>query len=327
MRSLRSVWVVLVLGASASAQVVASATASQPLVASSSVSGSVQFAVGPLPIDGLSLWTPGNSGTNAIVYVDTLSSSQLVGATGWSLYINLNASTSWSPNWAAATGQLLVQFQSPQPVDGVLFFEPYWSEWWGLSSITGDATVDIDSDGLPDFSARTPPSTGTSVELPCTIGTTPLSVTLNWNVTGSLLAMGQPLSGSMRFGWKVSFVPGTYALEPYGAGCTNLWVDRSWWGASPMSPHLVCGPGSGSDMVVGGFLLGFGQQNTSLSLPPQCPLLVANPTLVPPTLIGPHGMFLDLPHFQLPLGVQFLCQGIWLDAAGLVISSNAVRSR
>jgi hypothetical protein len=316
----------------ANAQVVATATVSQTLVAHSSTTGSNQILPGPVPAGGISLQSPGSSSTRARTSFGPLGGPLGYplppNAVGWGFGVELNGFSSWNfPATSSVSGRVVLTFQSPQPVRGVLFLAPSFSEYPAFTSITGDITVDRDGDGIPDYFLRSQSST---VEIPLTIDASPVAIAVDSSLAATLVNPSSTGRSATAYAqWWVVFVPGTYALETYATGCFPLWVQRHPATSSRLAPTLEC-MSTGADPVLVFFLLGLSEQNVPMSLPPHCPLLVGSHSFMQPTgtsrSSGGTQMWLSLPHYEIPSGLQFRCQAVWLDALGSVFTTDAVRT-
>lgn len=307
------------------AQATCTATATQPLVVTASLTGTQTQPTGPLPstvyLVSSNLWERAN------LYCSEWPSTMLpAGATRWRVggELEISVTTQWFANVAVSLdGQVRLHLQSPTPVAGLLYL---WPEFFldPFQTYTGDITIDVDADGLPDYGARL--QSRRPVEIPVTLDASgrdivvDLDMDASWNFTGPGSA-----NGEARGRWDVVFLPNTFGLERRSGSCVPIDHGR---GEPDWRARIVCRLPSQTapPMVAGFFLLGLAEQNTVIPVPPNCRLLVDNPSFVMPSAMWPTLIRLDIPDVYVPPGLHFYCQGVWLDAQNQVFTSDSIRT-
>jgi hypothetical protein len=319
---------VLSLCVSVRAQAVSSVVVTQDLVVTSSTTGTWTFPAGPVPQAGLSLTTQGQN--SCWSRIDLSPDGGLAppppGGTGWWLDGTIHISLSPPGGYAAVslTGSVILSFSSPQPVNGVLYLRPYF-RLLGFNSFSGDATVDVDLDGIPDYSAST--QYPQDVNIPLTLDANGRSLAIAFSFNGSVSQWSiNGVSGEAGAYWDILFIPNTYALEPYATGCVPLTFARDPYSSYSLGIASTATSQSQVPIGPGLFLLGLGPQNTPLPFQPFCPLLVTNLTLVPPDAFAAYGIGFHPPDLPIPPGLQFYCQAVFLDAQGNVLTSDSIRT-
>jgi hypothetical protein len=303
------------------AQVVCTVAVTQPLVVTANTVTQSQ-PVGPLPQSDLTLRTASGTASSQIQLYYYLGGPILPpGVTGWGFdcQISVAASYPFGGGGASQSGRVLLTFSSPQPVDGVICLRPTFAQQFQVFS--GDLTIDTDMDGVPDYFASLQHEQ--EVDFPLTLDANGRSMAIDFSLNGFTTA-NSGADGAAH--WDVVFLPGTYALEKCATGCVPLtfWRNPSTF----FSVGIVCDVTSTAQVPIaaGLFLLGLGPQNVPLPFPPFCPVLVANPAIVPPDGIDMGSLGLFPPDVSLPHGLQFYCQAVWLDAQGNVQTSDCIRT-
>lgn len=312
----------------AGAQATSSAFVTQTLTAVSSSTGSQTFPPGPVPSSGVRVETSPQNTIRAALGVLPASPGSgntfPAGTTGWTVGGGVHIAFGFCCNATASTsGRVLLHFASPQAVSGLLYLQPNFTHYPTLQTLQGDVTVDIDVNGVPDYATRTQFQQG--VPIPVTLGPAGMTIGVDIAMSGSWWYNGtNSVSGEAAATWTIVFLPGTYGFEQFGTGCHPAIIARtSAWG-----PAFGCRLPTANPVtiVMGFFLVGLAPQNTPHPHPPNCPLLVASPVVVTPTVLYPRSIWLYPPDIALPPGLQFYGQAIWLNTLGEVITSDSVRT-
>ncbi len=320
---------VLSSGGSLVAQVVCTATAVQPLVVSAVRNGSPvsqTFPAGPLPPSGVVLDTPGQSSIAARVSAAPWPASYLPpgGGAGWVLSGNVNVAFGFPGGYGAAShsGRVQLRFHSPQPVSGLLYLWAGFLHSPQFQHFNGDATVDIDCNGIPNYRASV--LDGSNIQIPMTIDNTGRSICVDLAMVGSWIYSGNnSIQGYATAHWTIVFLEDSYGLGRHATGCSPMEFSRDPFASWRVRISVGAGV---APIAAGFFLLGLGTQNVMLPNVPNCPLLVSSPALVPPDIIGPTGMGLFPPDVHIPPGISFYCQAMWIDTQGWMLTSDSVRT-
>lgn len=320
-----------------SAQAISTATVTQPWVVTASFwpypAVTQTRPVGPVPANGTTVTASPVGCSSAISAWPWTSPYMVPGGTGWRVVGELRMSYTSQPPYmpvnlsTTLTGQVRLHFASASPRSGLLYLLPSFPSP-GIQTCSGDVTVDLDGDGVPDFAAST--RMGQAVETPITLDATGRDVVcdLNMNGTAGLPPGPGSISGSAIAAWDIVFLPDTFGLERRQLGCVPIGFGRSpyayWVGTWQQSISCYTASQSAPGIVVGFFLLGLAEQNTPWPTSPFCPLLVDNPSLVTPTWTWTNSILMPLPDVLIPPGLHFYCQGIWLDAQNQVITSDSI---
>jgi hypothetical protein len=180
-------------------------------------------------------------------------------------------------------------------------------------------------DGIPDYFAST--QYPQDVNIPLTLDANGRSMAIDFSFSGSVNQWSpNGVGGEAEAYWEILFIPNTYALERYATGCVPLTFARDPYNHYTLIIASSATSQSQVPLAAGLFLLGLAPQNTLLSVPPYCPLLIANFTLVPPGGISASDVGLFPPDLPIPPGLQFYCQAVWLDAQGNLLTSDSIRT-
>lgn len=306
------------------AQVSCSASVAQPLVVVGP-GGANSIPAGSIPASGVSVQSPIQlTASYAAIAAHPYPGGWPRGALQWNVAVGIRLDINpWGMQSGSATGLIRLSFSNPTPIRGCMRLVPHFSESAArFASLTGDIGADVDNDGVADYYARS----DSAVDIPVAFGgPVPLNVGMSISFAGQATSMGAATFNA-GVAWEVVILPDTYALEPYGQECAELVVYRSDY--RQWAPSITMWMSTGGQApLVGIFLCGFTSQNQQLPVAPFCDLLVANAQIVLPTGLTGINMYLDLPHFALPAGTDVYIQGLWIDSAGGLISSNGLHAR
>lgn len=332
MRGVRNVLVALAwLVGPLAAQAASTATVTQPLVVTASSTGSQTVPVGLLPAGGVRLVSPGASTTYVRANLDVvpfLPTGLPSGGTGWHLNGSMDISLGFpvGAGSASVAGQIQLHFTSPQPVSGLLYMWPGFQNSPPFQGFTGDATLDVDCNGVPDHAASA--LREQNVQIPVILDSTGRSICIRYNLSGSLSHSGTGGASAYAHAyWNIVFLPGAYGLERRRSGCAPIYIDRgpyvNNWSAAIVVRTVGPAP---APILLGFFLLGLAEQNTPLQAPPNCPLLVASPAALVPSLQTSSVLALYPPNVAIPSGTHLYCQAIWMDTQINVYTSDSIRT-
>lgn len=322
----------LAMTAPGTAQATMTASVTQPLFVSAYSNGQTTTStqpVGPLPTTSTAL-TASQTGTMSSLVVGEWPSSTLpAGATGWQVCgeLQMSVTSSWGfYATASLTGGVRLHVQSPVPVNGVLYLVPQYDYSSPFQTYSGDLTVDLDGDGVPDHRASAPSSR--AVEVPITLDAAGRDVQVDLGMSASWALVGSgTIFGHAIVSWDVLFLPEALCLETSSVGCVPMDFGRVVYTRWKATAGCYLPTPSAPAMVFGGFLFGISEQSVPLPYPPGCPQLVANPVVVAPTRFWPEGIEIDLPDVWIPPGLHFYLQGVWLDSQNQVFTSDSIRTK
>jgi hypothetical protein len=278
--------------------------------------------VAPGPVGGSGFLV--SSGSNGNYSQLELRPIQLTapGSIGWSSLADIRAvAPPTATGTASLVGRIELRLSAPQPTTGVLILLPNrWNSSFG--TISGDQSVDVNNDGIPDYFA----GTSNPIEIPLTVGPSgwPLRIDFNLGLSVQPQPGGTTWSGMAR-GFRIVFAPNIYGIQDLAPAC------GSWFASGRTLPDLnyqfsVSSPYPQA-MAWALLAVGLASSNVILPAPPGCPLLVDSPALLlPHDDSWPFTKTWTLPALPpLPLGLQVYAQVVGSHSAS-VFTGNLVRT-
>lgn len=308
----------------AAAQVTAIALVTQRIQVQYTGYPAATLPVGVVPASGATAFTGGTFGPSSWVTVAPLPTIGLTGSQGWTVEVGAVNFTAGPVVVSTFTGRVLLQFAAPLPRSGVLALTPVRTTS-SAATVTGDVTVDVDGDSVPDYFV----STSGYTEIPLTVVATGTAIAIDLALQVTTQWVAGTTIGEAHRDWKVMFVPDTYGMELAAPGCAGgLTVTRSPTSFFPkftLVDPFASGPAT--TIVAAWLALGLAPAAIQLPFTPFCTLGVQSPAIFDPNASsGPWIKNWELPAVQLPPGLQFHAQVVWMRTTGQVYATDVFRT-